>query len=240
MEDHRDRAGKKGRLYLVATPIGNLEDLTFRGLRILGQVDAVACEDTRQTIKLLNRYGLRKKLISYYAPREGQKLPLIMSLLESGRDVALVSDAGTPGISDPGFRLIREAIRAQIPVIPVPGASALTAALAASGLPSHRFLFLGFPSPGLSKLKKLLRSVSREQATLIFFLPLRRLAPFLEVALEELGDREAVIAREMTKVHEEFLRGQLSRIIQEVRKKARKGEATVLIEGCREPREIGT
>ncbi len=231
MGEPSSRPRKKGNLYIVATPIGNLEDLTFRARRVLGEVGAIACEDTRQTLKLLNAYGLRKKLISYYAPREGQKVPMILALLESGQDVALVSDAGTPGISDPGFRLIREAVRSGISIIPVPGASAMTAALAASGLPSHHFTFLGFPPPRESKLRSLLQSVSRQEATLIFYLPLRRLLSFLEIAREELGDRQAVIAREMTKIHEEFLRGKISRLIQELRQNPRKGESTVLIEG---------
>lgn len=142
-----------GRLHIVATPIGNLEDLTFRALRILNEVSAIACEDTRQTMKLSNRYGIKKRLLSYYHPRESQKIPLIIKILKEGKDVALVTDSGTPGLSDPGYPLIREAIRQGITVSPVPGASALTAALSASGLPSHRFLFLGF-SPPKRKLQK--------------------------------------------------------------------------------------
>ena len=138
-------AASKGRLFIVATPVGNLEDVTLRALRILGEVEAVACEDTRQTLKLLNKYQLRKRLISYYHPHEGRKIPEIIGLLMSGRDVALVSDAGTPGISDPGFPLIREALKEGIQVVPVPGPSAVAAALSASGLPTHRFLFAGFP-----------------------------------------------------------------------------------------------
>jgi hypothetical protein len=143
-----------GRLFVVATPIGNLEDITLRALRVLGEVEAIACEDTRETIKLLARHGLKKRLISYFHPREGRRVPEIIGLLKSGRDVALVSDAGTPGISDPGFPLIREALKEGVPVVPIPGPSAVTAALSASGLPTHRFLFLGFPPPRKGGLLK--------------------------------------------------------------------------------------
>lgn len=221
----------RGTLYIVATPIGNLEDLTFRACRVLGEVDAIACEDTRETLKLLTRYGIKKRLISYFQPREGQKIPQIIRLLEEGKNLALVSDAGTPGVSDPGFRLIREAIRLGIRVLPIPGPSALIAALSASGLPTHRFLFLGFPPPKPEKLEKLLLSLKEETATLIFYLPARKLTSFLEVAEATLGNREIVLARELTKVHEEILRAD----VRDLRKKpdlpGLKGEVTLLIRG---------
>jgi 16S rRNA (cytidine1402-2'-O)-methyltransferase len=223
----------KGRLFIVATPIGNLEDITLRALRILGEVDAVACEDTRQTIKLLNKYGLRKRLISYFHPHEGRKVPEIIGLLRSGRDVALVSDAGTPGISDPGFPLIREALKESIPVVPVPGPSAVAAALSASGLPTHRFLFAGFPPPKREGLRKLLLALGREEATLVFYLPTRRVLEFLEAVLATLGDRRVVIARELTKIHEEFIRGKAADLRVSLEKRPLKGEATVLVEGLR-------
>jgi 16S rRNA (cytidine1402-2'-O)-methyltransferase len=222
-----------GRLYIVGTPIGNLEDITLRALRVLGKVEAIACEDTRQTVKLLARHDLKKRLISYFHPREGQKVPEIVALLRSGRDVALVSDAGTPGISDPGFPLVREALRAGIPVIPIPGPSALTAALSASGLPTHRFLFLGFPPPRKAGLLKLLASLKEEKGTLVFYLPLRRTAEFLEAVETILGERRVVLARELTKIHEEFIRGTAGELRRGLAERVLRGEATVLIEGCK-------
>jgi len=221
----------KGRLFVVGTPIGHLEDLTFRALKILKEVEAIACEDTRQTVKLLNAYGIKKRLISYFHPRENQKLPEILSLLNQGQDVALVSDAGMPGISDPGFPLVREAINQQIEVIPIPGPSALTAALAASGLSTHRFVFLGFPPVKKGALKNFLSELTEEKGTMVFFLPTRRLKDFLLVAGQVFGNRRAVIARELTKVHEEFIRGDLSEIPAQLRDEQLKGECTVLVEG---------
>jgi len=222
-----------GRLYVVGTPIGNLEDITLRALRILGEVAAIACEDTRQTVKLLNRYGLQKPLISYFHPREGQRVPEIIRLLKDGRDVALVSDAGTPGISDPGFPLIREALKEGLLVVPVPGPAAVTTALSAAGLPTHRFLFVGFPPPKKTALRKFLEALACEDATLVFYLPTRRLAEFLGAVVELLGDRRVVVARELTKIHEEFLRGKASELAAAVGSRTIKGEATVLVEGSR-------
>jgi 16S rRNA (cytidine1402-2'-O)-methyltransferase len=224
-------AGSTGRLFVVATPIGNLEDVTFRAVRVLAEVEAVACEDTRRTLKLLNRYGLKKRLISYFHPREGEKVPEIIALLKAGRDVALVSDAGTPGISDPGFPLIREAVKAGVPVVSVPGPSAAAAALAASGLPTHRFLFVGFPPPKKEALRRFLASLGEEEATLVFYLPTRRTREFLEAVRLGLGDRRVVIAREMTKVHEEFIRGTAGEILKSLGNRMLKGEATVLVQG---------
>ncbi|HOE13413.1 MAG TPA: 16S rRNA (cytidine(1402)-2'-O)-methyltransferase [Candidatus Saccharicenans sp.] len=222
---------QKGRLFVVSTPIGNLEDISQRARRVLGEVEAIACEDTRQTIKLLNFLGLKKRLISYFQPRERQKIPLIISLLEEGKDVALVSDAGTPGISDPGFPLIRAAIDQGIQVVPIPGPSALTAALSAAGLPTHRVLFLGFPPPKKVALKNFLQKIAEEEATLVFFLPMRKFNQFIEVALEVLGPREAVLAREITKVHEEFIRGKLDNLALKITEDKIKGEATLIIRG---------
>jgi 16S rRNA (cytidine1402-2'-O)-methyltransferase len=222
-----------GVLYVVATPIGNLEDITLRAVRVLGEVAAIACEDTRQTVKILNRFGLKKPLISYFHPREGRRIPEIIGLLKAGRDVALVSDAGTPGISDPGFPLIREALKEGVRVVPVPGPAAVTAALAAAGLPTHRFLFLGFPPPKATGLRKLLEAQAGQEATLVFYLPTRRLAEFLAAVIETLGDRRVVVARELTKIHEEFLRGTARELAAAIGARALKGEATVLVEGSR-------
>jgi 16S rRNA (cytidine1402-2'-O)-methyltransferase len=220
-----------GRLYVVGTPVGNLEDITLRALRILGEVEAIACEDTRQTVKILNRYDIRKPLISYYRPREGRRVPEIIGLLKDGRDIALVSDAGTPGISDPGFPLIRAALKEGIPVVPIPGPSAVTAALSASGLPTHRFLFVGFPPPKKAGLRNLLEALKSEDATLVFFLPTRRISEFLGAVGEIMGDRRVVVARELTKIHEEFLRGKASELAASIGGKVLKGEATVLVDG---------
>ncbi len=223
--------GRRGTLYVVATPIGNLEDITLRAVRVLGEVEAIACEDTRQTLKLLNRLGIRKRLISYFHPQEGRRIPEILALLQAGKDVALVSDAGTPGISDPGFPLIREALKLVLPVVPVPGPSAVAAALSAAGLPTHRFLFLGFPPPKREGTRKLLASIGSEPGTLVFYLPTRRIAEFLEITLKTLGDRRVVIARELTKVHEEFIRGSAAELAASLAGRSLKGEAAVLVEG---------
>jgi 16S rRNA (cytidine1402-2'-O)-methyltransferase len=222
-----------GRLYVVGTPIGNLGDITLRALRVLGEVAAIACEDTRQTIKLLNRYGIKKPLLSYFQPREGRRIPEIIRLLKAGRDVALVSDAGTPGISDPGFPLVREALKEGLAVVPIPGPSAVTAALSAAGLPTHRFLFVGFPPPKAGGLRRFLEALAGEDATLVFYLPTRKLPAFLTAAGEVLGDRRMVVARELTKIHEEFLRGTASELSALVGQHETKGEATVLVEGSR-------
>lgn len=222
-----------GRLFVVGTPIGNLEDITLRALRVLGEVAAIACEDTRQTVKLLNRYGIKKPLISYFHPREGQRVPEIVRLLEGGGDVALVSDAGTPGISDPGFPLIREALKKGLEVVPVPGPSAVTAALSAAGLPTHRFLFAGFPPPKAGALRRFLEGLAGQEATLVFYLPTRRLKEFLAAVGGTMGDRRLVVARELTKIHEEFMRGTASELLRALGERTPKGEATVLVEGCR-------
>lgn len=220
-----------GELFIVATPIGHLKDITFRALEVLKTVDLIACEDTRRTLKLLNHYGLKKPLISYFHPREKQKIPFLLKKLKEGQKIALVCDAGTPGLSDPGFPLIKEALQAGIKITPVPGPSAITAALAASGLPTHRFLFLGFPPPKKEGTRKLLREVAAEPGTLIFFLPARQLEKFLALVKEILGNREIVIAREISKIHEEFIRGQVEEILSQINHHFLKGEMTLLIRG---------
>jgi len=221
-----------GQLFVIATPLGNLEDVTLRALRILREADLVACEDTRRTLKLLRKYDLRKELVSYFEPREGQRIPLLIDRLRKGQKVALVSDAGTPAISDPGFKLVREAIKEGVDVISIPGPSAVTAALSASGLPTHRFLFLGFAPAKAEALRKTLLDVAGETGTLIFFVPARKLAFFLEMAGSTLGDRPAVVAREMTKIFEEFIRGTIRQVLAGIGQKKLKGEVTILIGGA--------
>ncbi len=233
MQGENSALKPSGDLYVVATPIGNLEDLTFRALRTLGEVSVIVCEDTRRTRKLLNTYSIKKKLISYYHPKESQKIPQIISLLKQGKDVALVTDSGTPGISDPGYPLIREAITQGIKIIPIPGPAAITAALSVAGLPTHRFLFLGFLPPKKEATKKLLVSLKNEKATLVFYLPTRKLLSFLDLTRETIGNRQIVIAREMTKIYEEFLRGTTEELLKKLEEKKLKGEATVLIQGLR-------
>lgn len=231
METSRPAPSAGGTLYVLATPIGNLEDITLRALRILREVDIIACEDTRQTVKILNKYGIRKKLMSFYQARERQKAPALLQALDEGKDVALVSDSGTPAISDPGFPLVRDAVQRGLRVVPIPGPCALTAALSASGLPTHRFLFVGFPPPKEGALKKWLRALQDEESTLILYLPARKTEMFLSAVEEVLGDRALVIAREITKIHEQFLRGTAKTIRTGAASLTLKGEMTILIHG---------
>ena len=201
-----------GTLYLIATPIGNLEDITHRAVRLLGEVDVIACEDTRHTKKLLSHYGINTRTISYHEHNERERALELIERLKGGDNVAVVSDAGTPGISDPGFRLARMAIDNDVRVVPVPGASALISALVASGLPTDEFFFGGFlPARSGARRARLaeLRSIA---ATLIFYESPHRIAATLRDALDVLGERQAVIARELTKMHEEIARGTLSEL----------------------------
>jgi 16S rRNA (cytidine1402-2'-O)-methyltransferase len=218
-----------GCLYLVATPIGNLEDITLRAIRILKEADLIACEDTRQTLKLLSHYGIRKEMVSYHEHNELTRSPELVIELEQGAQIALVSDAGTPGISDPGHRLVTLCLRHHIPVVPIPGPSALVAALAASGLPTEEFLFVGFLPARAGARRKALDALKAESRTLIFYEAPHRVVETLADALEILGARPAVIAREVTKIHEEFLRGPLADLLESARKRAPRGEITLLI-----------
>ncbi len=214
---------------MVATPIGNLEDITLRALRILKEADAIACEDTRQTLKLLSHFDIQKRLVSYHEHNEITRAPEIVIELEQGAKIALVSDAGTPAISDPGHRLVSLCLRHGIKVVPVPGASAFVAALAASGMPVEEFAFVGFLPSRQSARRKALRALASETRTLALYEAPHRLTDTLEDALEILGNRPAVVAREITKMYEEFLRGHLQDIVAAVRKKAVRGEITLLI-----------
>ena len=218
-------------LYLVATPIGNLEDITLRALRVLKEVDLIACEDTRQTQKLLTHYGIHTRTVSYHEHNEMTKAAELVVDLEGGAKIALVTDAGMPGISDPGFRLIALAIRHRVPVVPIPGASAFLAALVASGLPTDSFRFSGFLPAKSGQRRKLLESVHESPRTQVFYEAPHRLLETLAEVIELMGtERYVVVAREVTKLHEEFLRGRVVDVFQELEKRGDvKGEITLLI-----------
>jgi 16S rRNA (cytidine1402-2'-O)-methyltransferase len=227
-----------GILYIVATPIGNLEDITLRALRVLKEVDLIAAEDTRRTQILLSHHGIRTRLTSYHEHNEKTKARELLSRLQQGKEIALVSDAGTPAISDPGYRLSIEAIRSGIRVIPIPGACALIAALSAGGVPSDRFVFEGFLSGKKQQRRERLRALSDETRTLIFYEAPHRLTETLKDLVEILGNREVVLARELTKMHEEFLRGRLTEVAQQVADRDIKGEITLLVGGSSGQPEI--
>jgi 16S rRNA (cytidine1402-2'-O)-methyltransferase len=220
-----------GTLYVVATPIGNLEDITLRAIRILKEVNLIAAEDTRRTKILLDKYGIATPLTSLYDQNEAKKSALLMARLQRGEDVAYVSDAGTPGISDPGYILVREALLKGIRVSPVPGASALIAALSVSGLPMDSFVFLGFLPSRAMRRRQLLTSLSQEERTLIFYESPHRLLASLDDIAELLGAREVVVSREMTKVYEEFLRGAASGVASAMGNGPVKGEVTLIVAG---------
>ena len=219
----------RGRLYLVATPIGNLEDITLRALHVLREAAVIACEDTRQTRKLLDRHGIHRPLISYHEHNERERAEELARRIEGGETVALVSDAGMPLVSDPGHHLVRVCLERGIPVVPIPGPSALLAALAASGLEAGEFLFVGFlPSRAGERVRKL-RELAAEPRTMVCYEAPHQLAATLRDALEILGDRKAVVARELTKVHEEFRRARLSQLADHFERTAPRGEITLLI-----------
>lgn len=220
-----------GTLYLVATPIGNLADITHRALQVLSDVDLIACEDTRHTHKLLNHYGIKTKTISYHEHNEQQRAAELIDRLKEGTSIAVVSDAGTPSISDPGFRLVRAAIENEIPIIPVPGPSALITALTAAGLPTDEFFFAGFLPARTNARRARLAELQSVPGTLIFYEAPHRLAATLQDAYEILGEREAVVARELTKLHEEIKRGLLSKLAADFTEKTDiRGEIVVLID----------
>lgn len=228
-----ERGGSEtaGTLYVVATPIGNLEDITLRAIRILREVRLIAAEDTRRTRILLAKYGIPTPLTSLYDQNEAKKSGLLVARLLAGDDLAYVSDAGTPGISDPGYILIREAVSLGIRVAPIPGASALIAALSVSGLPMDSFLFLGFlPSKALRR-RQLLTSLREEKRTLIFYESPHRLRASMSDIAALLGDREVVVSREMTKIYEEFLRGPVGDLLGAMEDAAIRGEVTLIVAG---------
>jgi 16S rRNA (cytidine1402-2'-O)-methyltransferase len=221
-----------GTLYIVATPLGNLEDITLRAIRILKEVAVIACEDTRRTVKILNRYEIRTPLFIFHEYNKVRAGASLLRRMRDGESVALVSDAGTPAISDPGFELVREAIGAEIPIEVVPGPSALVAALVVSGLPTDHFTFEGFLPVRREKRRKAMETLASETRTMIFYESPQRLAAFLRDAEEMFGDRRACVVRELTKVHEEILRGTIPELRAEIsRRESVLGEITLVIGG---------
>jgi len=224
---------RPGTLYVVATPIGNRDDITIRALNILREVDLIAAEDTRKTRNFLELHAIKGSLISYHEHNETERTPKIVAKLKKGMSIALVSNAGTPTVSDPGYRLITAALADNLNVIPIPGVSAATAALSAAGLPTDSFVFFGFAAKKRTKRLHQLKDLASEPRTLIFYESPRRVLALLAEIESAMGDRYAVFAREITKFHEEFLRGRLSEIA--IRLKNRdniKGECTLLVAGC--------
>ena len=217
-----------GTLYIVSTPIGNLEDLTYRAHRILQEVHIIAAEDTRHSKVLLSHYNISTPLISYFEHNKFSRIPKLMDHLKSGNDLAVITDAGTPGISDPAYRLVREAITLSINIESIPGPSAFLAGLSSSGLPTDRFIFEGFLPPKKGRKKRML-SVENEEATLIYYESPSRLLRTLKQLRDTLGDRPAVVARELTKLYEEIKRGTLSELYSYFDKKKPRGECVILV-----------
>ena len=226
-----DKNKTSGILYICGTPIGNLEDITLRALKVLKKVKLIAAEDTRHTKKLLNHYQINTKITSYYEYNKFKKAPYLVEILKNGQDIALVSDAGMPGISDPGYVLVNLVLKDNIKIIPVPGVSALITALVVSGLPTDKFVFEGFLPRKIKERKRYFKSIENEERTVIFYETPHRLKRTLKDMLEIWGDRKIVIARELTKKFEEMIRGNLSQIISEINTKEIKGEITLVVQG---------
>ena len=219
----------KGKLFLVATPIGNLDDITLRALKVLKEVDLIAAEDTRHTLGLLNHFEISKPLISYYRETEKKKSPILIEKLMEGKNIAIVSDAGTPGISDPGEEIIKQAILKNIEIIPIPGCVAFVNALICSGFDTKEFEFIGFLSSNNKEKKDKLEEIKFDTRTIIFYEAPHKMKSTLETMLEILGDREIVLARELTKTHEEFIRGKISTILEQIVEF--KGEFVIILKG---------
>ncbi len=216
-------------LYIVATPIGNLEDMTYRAVRILGEVDLIAAEDTRHSLKLLSHFGISKSMTSYFDHNQQFKGERILNTLRQGKSVALISDAGTPCVSDPGYQLVRDAVAEGIPVVPIPGACAAVAALSASGLPSDTFTFAGFPPSRQGKRRSFLAEMSTLPGTLLLYEAPHRLVETLRDMREVLGERQVVVARELTKIYEELIRGSVSEVLESVDQGKVRGEVVILV-----------
>ena len=230
---------KTGTLYIVATPIGNMEDITLRALNVLGRVDFIAAEDTRHTGKLLARHKIKGHLVAYHEHNEAERTPDLLNRLKAGSAVALVSNAGTPSVSDPGYRLVNAAIDAGINVVPIPGAAAVVSALSVAGLPTDAFVFIGFAAKKKAKRLKQLAELAHEPRTIIFYESPRRIIAFLQEIISTMGDRYGVLCREMTKLHEEFIRGDMSEIHSRLQERASvKGECTLIVKGRQETSDV--
>lgn len=228
-----------GVLYIVATPIGNLDDITLRALDVLKSVDIVAAEDTRHTSRMLSHFNIdARRLISCHEHNEAERTASMLEKLKAGQSVALVSNAGTPTVSDPGYRIVTAAIENRVPVIPIPGVSAATTAISAAGMPSDRFCFIGFVPKKKGRRDQLLQEFSARRETLIFYESPNRLLDLLGAVHAQMGDRRVVVARELTKVHEEFLRGTITELMDMLSRRERiKGEVTLLVAGCSDSSE---
>jgi 16S rRNA (cytidine1402-2'-O)-methyltransferase len=230
--DSRTPPPAAGTLYVVATPIGNLQDITLRALSVLKAVDLVAAEDTRQTRRLLRHFGLAAPLISYHEHNETARAPELVRRLKAGAAIALVTNAGTPGVSDPGYRLVSAAAAEGLRVVPVPGPTAAAAALSASGLATDAFVFAGFLARKAGRRRRQIQALASHTQTVILYESPLRVAALIEELIAEFGDRRSVLAREMTKLHEEFIRGRLTEVLAALRSRAEvKGECTLLIAG---------
>lgn len=225
----------QGTLYLVATPIGNLEDITLRALRILKEVDIIAAEDTRHTLQLLNYFKISKPLISYYKQIEKEKSEYLLEKIIEGKNIAIVSDAGTPGISDPGETIVRQAIEKNINVVPIPGACAAISAIISSGISTDEFCFIGFLPVNSTEKKKKLEENKNDTKTLIFYEAPHKLKNTLEMIQKTFGNRKIVLARELTKIHEEFIRGNIDEILDKINEP--KGEYVIIVEGAKQSKE---
>jgi len=233
-----------GTLFVVSTPIGNLEDITLRAIRVLSEVDLIACEDTRHTRKLLNHYDIKTRTISCHEHNERERTRELIGSLQTGMNIALVSDAGTPGISDPGYTLINQAVRAGLRVVSVPGPTALISALVASGLPADEFLFVGFLPPRAQARRRKLKELAQISATLVLYEAPHRIQSTLKDMSEILGNRQAAVGRELTKLHEELLRGTLSELASQFNSGSQpRGEIVVIVDqnviASKEPKSTG-